>query len=248
MISARVTAWQHNWLGTQEIMNILFRNRREAGLLLARQLASYAGRPDVIVVALPRGGVPVGFEVAAELNAPLDIKVVRKIGMPGHPEYAIGAISSDQSLFQTREIEAYGVDPKAIESIVSRERKEIERRESVYRAGRPPLPLQGKVVIVVDDGLATGSTMRVALQSVRKNNPAWVVAAVPVAAAEIRQALEGDADEVACLHTPTPFYGVGQWYADFEQTADDEVLHLLHEAQRRLPSTASTTTSSSRNG
>jgi putative phosphoribosyl transferase len=131
---------------------------------------------------------------------------------------------------------------------VSRERKEIERRESLYRAGRPPLPLQGKVVIVVDDGLATGSTMRVALQSVRKNNPAWVVAAVPVAAAEIRQELEGEADEVACLHTPTPFYGVGQWYADFEQTADDEVLHLLHEAQRRHPPTASTTTSSSRNG
>ncbi|MDH0091777.1 phosphoribosyltransferase [Achromobacter mucicolens] len=229
-------------------MNILFRNRREAGLLLARKLASYAGRPDVIVLALPRGGVPVGFEVAAELNAPLDIMVVRKIGMPGHPEYAIGAISSDQSLFQTREIEAYGVDAKAIESIVSRERKEIARRESLYRAGRPPLALQGKVVIVVDDGFATGSTMRVALQSVRKNNPAWVVAAVPVAAAEIRQALEGEADEVACLHTPTPFYGVGQWYADFEQTADDEVLHLLHEAQRRHPSIASTTTSSSRNG
>lgn len=202
----------------------------------------------MIVLALPRGGVPVGFEVAAELNAPLDVMVVRKIGMPGHPEYAIGAISSDQSLFQTQEIEAYGIDPKAIDAVISRERKEIERRESLYRAGRPPLPLQGKVVIVVDDGLATGSTMRVALQSVRKKNPAWVVAAVPVAAAEIRQELEGEADEIACLHAPRPFYGVGQWYADFEQTEDGEVLRLLHEAERRQPLAAWLAAPSERGG
>ncbi|MFY3551566.1 phosphoribosyltransferase [Achromobacter insolitus] len=216
-------------------MNTPFKNRQEAGLLLARQLMRYAGRPDVIVLALPRGGVPVGFQVAAALNAPLDVVLVRKIGMPGYPEYAIGAISSDQSVFQYEAIEAYGIPPRAIEPIVMRERKELERRESLYRAGRPPLQLGGKVVILVDDGLATGSTMRVALQSVRKKKPARVVVAAPVAAAEVRQELASEADEVICISTPLPFYGVGQWYADFEQTEDEEVIRLLQDAERRHP-------------
>ncbi|MDF8364814.1 phosphoribosyltransferase [Achromobacter anxifer] len=216
-------------------MNIRFKNRQEAGILLARQLMRYAGRPDVIVLALPRGGVPVGFQVAAALSAPLDVVLARKIGMPGYPEYAIGAISHDQSVFQDEAIEAYGMSPRVIEPIVARERKELERRELLYRAGRPPLQLGGKVVILVDDGLATGSTMRVALQSVRKQKPARIVAAVPVAAAETRQELAGVADEVVCISTPMPFYGVGQWYVDFEQTEDEEVIRLLQEAERNHP-------------
>jgi len=229
-------------------MKILFENRQEAGLLLAQKLKKYADRSDVIVLALPRGGVPVGFQIAVELKVPLDVMVVRKIGMPGNPEYAIGAISIDQSLLQAEVIEAYGIDPKEIEAVIARERKEMARRESLYRAGRLPLQLQGKVVIVVDDGLATGSTMRVALQSVRKMNPARVVVAVPVAAAETRQELAGEADEITCLDTPTPFYGVGQWYANFEQTEDDEVIRLLHEAERMHPLDAWTKASSARGG
>jgi putative phosphoribosyl transferase len=215
-----------------------FKTRQDAGSLLARQLMTYAGRPDVIVLALPRGGVPVGFQVAAALNVPLDVVLVRKIGMPGDPEFAVGAISGDQSLLQADVIEAYGISLKEVEAIVSRERKEIERRESLYRAGRPPPRLRGKVVILVDDGLATGSTMRVALRTVRKAKPDKIIVAVPVAAIETRQELADEADEIICLSTPVPFYGVGQWYADFEQTGDDEVIRLLREAERSHPLSA----------
>jgi putative phosphoribosyl transferase len=219
-------------------MKTPFKNRQDAGTLLARQLMTYAGRPDVIVLALPRGGVPVGFQVAAALNVPLDVVLVRKIGMPGDPEFAVGAISGDQSLLQADVIEAYGISLKEVEAIVSRERKEIERRESLYRAGRPPPRLRGKVVILVDDGLATGSTMRVALRTVRKAKPDKIIVAVPVAAIETRQELADEADEIICLSTPVPFYGVGQWYADFEQTGDDEVIRLLREAERSHPLSA----------
>lgn len=219
-------------------MKAPFKNRQDAGILLARQLMGYAGRPDVIVLALPRGGVPVGFEVAVALNVPLDVVLVRKIGMPGYPEFAVGAISGDQSLLQADVIEAYGISLKEVEAIVLRERKEIERRESLYRAGRPPPRLRGKVVILVDDGLATGSTMRVALRTVRKAKPDKVIVAVPVAATETRQELADEADEIICLSTPVPFYGVGQWYADFEQTGDDEVIRLLQEAERIHPLSA----------
>lgn len=234
--------------GVGALMNISFKNRREAGVLLARLLMRYAGRPDVIVLALPRGGVPVGFQVAAALDAPLDVVMVRKIGMPGYPEYAIGAISGDQTLFQSETIEAYGISPGAIEPIVLRERKEIERREALYRAGRPPPQLQGKIAILVDDGLATGSTMRVALRSIRKAGPARIVVAVPVAAAETRQQLADEADEMICIGTPVPFYGVGQWYEDFDQTGDEEVIRLLREAERSHPLSAWTAASAPHRG
>lgn len=224
--------------GVGALMTISFKNRQEAGVLLARLLMRYADRPDVIVLALPRGGVPVGFQVAAALDAPLDVVMVRKIGMPGYPEYAVGAISGDQTLFQSDIIEAYGISPSAIEPIVLRERKEIERREAMYRAGRPPLQLQGKIAILVDDGLATGSTMRVALRSIRKARPARIVVAVPIAAAETRQQLADEADEMICIGTPVPFYGVGQWYEDFEQVGDDEAIRLLREAERSHPLSA----------
>lgn len=213
-----------------------FKNRTQAGMLLARQLMPYARRPDVIVLALPRGGVPLGFMVAQALDVPLDVLLVRKLGMPGHSEYAIGAISTDQSLLQTDAIKALGVSMEAIEAVVARERKEIERREALYRAGRPPLQLRDKAVILVDDGLATGSTMRVAIQTVRKAQPAKVIVAVPVSAPETRRELAAEADEMVCLSTPQPFYAVGQWYEDFGQTSDEEVTSLLEEAGRGRPS------------
>jgi putative phosphoribosyl transferase len=212
-----------------------FKNRMQAGMLLARQLMPYARRPDVIVLALPRGGVPLGFMVAQALNVPLDVLLVRKLGLPGHSEYAIGAISTDQSLLQTDIIKALGVPMEAIEAVAARERKEMERREALYRGDRPPLQLRDKVVILVDDGLATGSTMRVAIQTVRKAQPAKVIVAVPVSAPEACRELAAEADEMVCLSTPQPFYAVGQWYEDFGQTSDEEVTSLLEEAERTRP-------------
>lgn len=219
-------------------MDTPFKNRKEAGVLLARRLMGYAGRTDVIVLALPRGGVPVGFQIAAALNVPLDVVLVRKLGMPGHAECAIGAISNDQSELQTEVVAAYGIPTKEIEAIASRERRELMRRDALYRAGRPPLRLCGKTVILVDDGLATGSTMRVAVRTVRMAKPAKIVVAVPVSAAQPHEELALEADEMICLSTPAPFYGVGQRYLDFEQTTDDEVISLLQEAARTHPLSA----------
>jgi predicted phosphoribosyltransferase len=205
-----------------------FDDRRQAGAVLADSLKQFAGRSDVVVLALPRGGVPVGYEVARALAAPLDVFVVRKLGLPGHPELAMGAIASgDVRVLNEDVVESYRVPRTAIDAVARAERLELERRERSYRDGRPLLPIDGRVVILVDDGLATGSTMWAAVVAVRRLQPARVVVAVPVGAADTCEALRNVADEVVCAFTPEPFRAVGLWYADFSQTTDDEVRQLL---------------------
>ena len=205
-----------------------FRNRAEAGRILAESLHGYAGRDDVVVLGLPRGGVPVAAEVAAALGAPLDVLVVRKVGVPGHEELAMGAVASggvlvlDEALIQMLRIAR-----AAIEDVVQRELVELERREAAYRGERGPPELAGTTVVLVDDGLATGSTMRAAVRTVRGRDPARIVVAVPVAAAETCRELEREADEVVCAATPRSFRAVGLWYDDFRPTSDDEVRGLL---------------------
>jgi len=205
-----------------------FRDRTDAGRLLAERLRKYAGRDDVVVLALPRGGVPVAYEVAKTLGAPLGIFLVRKLGVPGHEELAMGAVASggvlvlDEALIQT-----LGIERPVIEEVVERELVELERREAAYRGERAPPALAGKTVVLVDDGLATGSTMRAAVRAVRAREPARIVVAVPVAAAETCRELEQEADEVVCAATPRSFRAVGLWYDDFRPTSDDEVRGLL---------------------
>jgi putative phosphoribosyl transferase len=182
---------------------MIFRDRHHAGQILAKQLMRYAGRDDVIVLALPRGGVPVGFEVAQALRVPFDIFLVRKLGVPGHEELAMGAIAS-------------------------REKAELQRRERTYRGDRPEPRVAGQTVILVDDGMATGASMRAAATALRQQGPAWLVVAVPVAAPDTCDQFRAEADEVICAATPGCFAGVGKWYVDFGQTSDDEVRHLLH--------------------
>jgi predicted phosphoribosyltransferase len=214
--------------GSHVISPLAFADRREAGQHLARELARWTGRDDVVVLALPRGGVPVAWEVARELGAPLDVFVVRKLGTPGHRELAMGAIASGGVRVLNEEVvRSYGVSPQSIERVADEELQELERREGAYRNGRPPLPLAGKVVILVDDGLATGSTMRAAVQAVRLHEPARVVVAVPVGASDTCAELRHLADEVICARTPEPFSAVGVWYRDFDQTTDEEVRALL---------------------
>ncbi len=214
-------------------MKKLFKDRFHAGSLLARRLTAYARRPDVIVLALPRGGVPLGFTVAQALDVPLDIVLVRKIGLPGRPEYAIGAVAAaGPCLLKTNEIALLGVPMDMIEATIARERHEIARRETLYRAGRPAPQLQGKVVILVDDGIATGSTMHLAVRIVRQAQAAKIIIAVPVAASDACEALVPEVDILICLSTPQPFFSVGQWYEDFGQTSDEEVTHLLELARR----------------
>jgi putative phosphoribosyl transferase len=205
-----------------------FSNRREAGRELGSKLLQYAGRGDVVVLALPRGGVPVAFEVAEALDAPLDIFVVRKLGMPGHPEYAIGAIASGGVRVISEDIvRAYGIPQVMMDAVARAEQTELERREREYRTGAAPMDLRGHVVILVDDGLATGSTMKAAVQAVRQHGPARVVVAVPVGAPSTCQEFADVADETICARTPEPFSAVGLWYRDFSQTTDDEVRDLL---------------------
>jgi putative phosphoribosyl transferase len=205
-----------------------FANRRIAGAALADDLQRFAGRNDVVVLALPRGGVPVGYEVARKLRAPLDVFVVRKLGFPGHPELAMGAIASGGVRVLNEELFGWSrPSPSAIEAVTNAERKELERRERAYRADRPPAVVEGRVVILVDDGLATGSSMRAAVLAVRRLHPARVIVAVPVGARETCQALRQIADEVVCAATPDPFSAVGLWYVDFSQTTDEEVRQLL---------------------
>ena len=206
----------------------MFRDRREAGRLLARKLAPYAGRSDVVVLALPRGGVPVGFEVARALDAPLEAFVVRKIGMPGHEEFAIGAVATGGLVVRRRMlIQAYEIPEEEVARTEARELAELARREKLYRSGRGPLDLRGKTAILVDDGLATGSSMQAAVLALRAARPARVVVAVPVASPEACEALGVEADDVVCLTTPKSFRAVGEWYEDFRQTSDEEVLELL---------------------
>jgi putative phosphoribosyl transferase len=208
-----------------------FRDRREAGRLLAERLSAYAGRDDVIVLALPRGGVPVGYEVARRLGAPLDVFVVRKLGVPGYEELALGAVASGGVRVLNEEVVAeLGLSEREIERIAERELAEVERRERAYRGDRPPLALRGKVAILVDDGLATGATMRAAALAARRLGPKGVVVAVPVAADQTCDEFRGDVDEVVCAFTPAPFFAVGLWYENFEQTSDEEVRELLQEA------------------
>ncbi|HEY7192070.1 MAG TPA: phosphoribosyltransferase family protein [Vicinamibacterales bacterium] len=206
----------------------VFANRREAGLALARRLRHLAGRDDVVVLALPRGGVPVGFEVAKALGARLDVFVVRKLGLPGYPELAMGAIASgDTRVLNEDVVRWYRPSAQALDAVTRSERLELERRERNYRGNRPLTPIEGHVVILVDDGLATGSTMRAAILAVRRLKPARVVVAVPVGARETCAALRDVADDVVCVLTPEPFRAVGLWYEDFSQTSDEEVRELL---------------------
>jgi erythromycin esterase-like protein/predicted phosphoribosyltransferase len=210
-----------------------FRNRSEAGRPLAERLSRYAGRDDVIVLGLPRGGVPVAYEVARELDVPLDVYLVRKLGVPGHEEFAFGAIATGGVRVLNKElIEQLGLPAEWIEAIDAKERRELERRERAYRGDRPPPDLAGRTVILVDDGLATGSTMLAALQAVRLDDPARVLAAVPVAAPEVCEALKAVADEVVCAVTPQPLRAVGLWYEDFSETSDEQVRDLLARARR----------------
>jgi predicted phosphoribosyltransferase len=210
---------------------MLFRDRGEAGWYLASKLSPYARRPDVIVLALPRGGVPVAFEVARSLQARLDVFLVRKLGTPGREELAMGAVASGgECVFNDVVVDALGITEEEIAEAVARERQELERRERLYRDGRPAPDVRGRTVILVDDGLATGSSMRAAVAALRRRGPGRVVVAVPVGAAESCAELRGDADEVLCVVTPQPFYGVGRWYGNFSQTTDEEVRDLLARA------------------
>jgi predicted phosphoribosyltransferase len=205
-----------------------FRDRRAAGRLVAAKLARYAERPDVVVLALPRGGVPVAYEVAQALDAPLDVFVVRKLGLPGHEELAMGAVATGGvRVLNEQIVRALSLPPDLIDAVAAREQQELARRERLYRGDRPPLDVRGRTVILVDDGLATGATMHAAIEALRAQQPARIVVAVPTAAPETCEALRAKADEVVCAITPEPFYAVGLWYDDFSQTSDDEVRQLL---------------------
>ena len=205
-----------------------FTDRAEAGELLAARFSALANRDDVIVLALPRGGVPVGYEVAKALGVTLDVFVVRKLGVPGHEELAMGAIASGEvRLLNHDVVDALGIPANMIDRVAQREHVELERREQLYRGSRPLTPLANKTVILVDDGLATGSTMRAAVTAVRQQQPAKIIVAVPVGAPSTCGELSRDADEVVCLRTPEPFVAVGLWYRDFTATSDAEVRALL---------------------
>jgi len=207
---------------------MLFQDRHDAGRQLAVRLLPYAGRDDVVVLALPRGGVPVGYEVARALGAPLDVFLVRKLGVPGHEELAMGAIASGGvRVINQRVIDALKIPPEVIGQVTTMELEELERREREYRDGRPPVEVAGRVAILVDDGLATGATMRAAIAALRRRRPGRIVVAVPVGAAETCADLRQEADEAVCAAEPTDFYAVGLWYEDFAQTTDEEVRDLL---------------------
>jgi putative phosphoribosyl transferase len=208
-----------------------FRDRTDAGRRLAERLRRYAGRDDVVVLALPRGGVPVGHEVARALGAPLGVFVVRKLGVPGREELAMGAIATGGVvLLDERLVGRLGLQPEEIQRTLAAEARELERRQAAYTAGSPPLEVEGKTVILVDDGLATGASMRAAAIAVRRLNPARVVIAVPVASPEACEELRSVVDETICLLARRPFRAVGLWYDDFSQTSDEEVRRLLSEA------------------
>ena len=205
-----------------------FRDRTDAGRQLAANLGAYVNRSDVVVLGLPRGGVPVAFEVARHLGAQLDVFVVRKLGLPGQSELAMGAIAGGSiEVLNHDVIDHLGVPRAIVDRVIARERTELQRRESAFRLNRDAIDVAGKTVIVVDDGLATGSTMTAAIAALRQRRPGRIVVAVPVGAEETCQRLRAAADDVVCLATPWPFHAVGQWYDDFAQTSDDEVRALL---------------------
>lgn len=212
-----------------------FANRREAGAALGQQLRQLSGMGDSVVLALPRGGVPVGYEVARALGAPLDVFVVRKLGFPGHAELAMGAIASGSvRVLNTDLLASMPVPQTAIDAVTRTEQRELERRERAYRENRPLIPVAGRTVVLVDDGLATGSSMRAAVLAVRRLRPARVVVAVPVGAVETCASFGKVADDVVCALTPEPFRAVGLWYADFSETSDHEVRQLLAARRSEL--------------
>ena len=206
-----------------------FKDRRDAGRKLAAALAGWRGQPGLLVLGLPRGGVPVAWEIAHALGAPLDVLVVRKLGYPGQEEYAMGAIASGGVRFMDESALAWPVSAAEVEAVVAREQAELPRRERLYRGERPPLALGGRVLLLVDDGLATGATMRAAVMAARAGRPQRIVVAVPVASREAIQSVGTGADEVVSVFTPEHFRAVGLWYQDFGQTSDEEVCRLLAE-------------------
>src|SRR6266481_956718 len=220
----------------RNIMVKVYRDRSEAGRELATKLTAYAQRQDVLVLALPRGGVPVGYEVAKALQAPLDVFVVRKLGVPGHEELAMGA-NATGGMYVVNEhvVHMLAIPDSVIEEVAEREQKELERREHLYRDDLPPPDVRDRTIILVDDGLATGSTMRAAIAALRKQHPAHIVVAVPVTAAVVRDEFKAEVDEIICASTPEPFFGVGYWYEDFSQTSDEEVHDLLALSEQERP-------------
>jgi putative phosphoribosyl transferase len=212
-----------------------FADRNEAGRALARELSHYADRSDVVVLALPRGGLPIGFEIARALRAPLDVFLVRKLGVPGYEELAMGAIASGGTRVVSEQlVENLHISAEQIEEVAEFEGRELERRERAFRRGQPPVLVTDRICILVDDGLATGSTMRAAVMALKKQNPKHIIVAVPVAAAETCAEFQSLVDELVCLYTPEPFMAVGRWYDDFAQLSDEEVRDYLDRAAHEM--------------
>lgn len=212
-------------------MQLPFKNRIEAGRLLAGALKPYAGRPDVLILALPRGGVPVAFEVAQALSLPLDLMIVRKLGMPGQEELAMGAVATGGiKVLNQALIKNLNISEIVLDSVVDKERKELERRERVYRGELPAPEINNRRIILIDDGLATGATMRAAVSALQQQKPASIIVAIPVAPPDTVEKLRKEADEVICLAAPEAFFAIGTWYEDFSQTSDEEVGDLLVRA------------------
>ena len=236
MVPAAIPGMRSESRATQREVGLPFRDRREAGVSLAKHLLAYRGSEDVVVLALPRGGVPVALEVARALGAPLDVFVVRKLGVPGHSELAMGAVASGGTRVLNPEvIDALAIAPEAIESVALRAETELARREAVYRCGQRPVEDAGKIVILVDDGLATGSTMRAALWSLRRARPKKVVVAVPIGSAQSCASIDAEVDELVCLHSEEPLQSIGPYYRDFSEVSDEQVTALLRE-YRQPPS------------
>jgi putative phosphoribosyl transferase len=221
---------------------MIFLNRVDAGRRLAKKLVEYAGRKDVLVLAIPRGGAPVAFQVASQLNAPLDVFAVRKLGVPAHEELAFGAIATGGiRILDSRIVKGAGISDVEIELIAAKEREELDRRERVYRGTRPALNVEAKTVILVDDGIATGASTRAAVTALRKMKPARIVLAAPVALASACRLLRREVDDLICLDTPETFYAIGEFYGDFSQVSDEEVTSLLQlNVQQRAQEVAPT--------
>jgi putative phosphoribosyl transferase len=217
---------------------MVYKDRKEAGRVLASKLRTYAGNENLLILGLPRGGIPVAYEVAKALNAPLDVFVIRKLGAPFQPELAMGAIAGGGIIVLNEEVvRGYGVTDEEINEAVTRETIELERREKLYRGENESQPIEGKIVILVDDGLATGASMRAAVKAAKKYNPEKVIVAVPVGARDTCQTLSKEADEIICAYMPEQFWAVGSWYEDFTQTEDREVRDLLEKSllQKKHP-------------